>query len=232
MKPYEPLGTLKPVAPDMWIVDGPDGPGRNGPVPTRMVVIRLADGSVMLVSPVAYTQWLGRDLTGLGEIRHLVAPNRLHGARLAEWQAAFPGVETWAAPETDPDAHALTAESEVDWSGEVEPLLIPGSRLLQEVVLFHRASRSLVVTDLIENYDPLRLSFSQRWRAKRQGVLSPEGGIPRDLRRSFRGRRSAAKVAAQRMIGWEPERVILAHGRCLDRDATEALRRAFGWALR
>ena len=33
------------------------------------------------------------------------------------------------------------------------------------------------------------------------------------------------------MIDWDPERVILAHGRWFERDGAAELKRAFGWVL-
>jgi hypothetical protein len=52
---YEPTGTLKPVTEGLWIVDGPViGFGYLGmkfPFPTRMTIVRLADGGLWLHSP-------------------------------------------------------------------------------------------------------------------------------------------------------------------------------------
>jgi hypothetical protein len=33
------------------------------------------------------------------------------------------------------------------------------------------------------------------------------------------------------MIGWNPERVVLAHGRWYEKNGAAELRRAFGWLL-
>ena len=41
---YEPLYTLKPVAPDVWIADGGWIRFYGLPFPTRMTVVRLACG--------------------------------------------------------------------------------------------------------------------------------------------------------------------------------------------
>jgi hypothetical protein len=52
---YEPTGTLKPVTDGLWIVDGPAiGFGYLGlkfPFPTRMTIVRLADGGLWVHSP-------------------------------------------------------------------------------------------------------------------------------------------------------------------------------------
>jgi len=36
----------------------------------------------------------------------------------------------------------------------------------------------------------------------------------------------------ERMLSWKPERVIIAHGRCFERDGVAVLRRAFAKVLR
>ena len=50
---YEPLFWLKPVAPNVWIADGGWIGFYGLPFPTRMTVIRLADGSIWVHSPIA-----------------------------------------------------------------------------------------------------------------------------------------------------------------------------------
>ncbi len=95
---YPPLDVLKPVAEGVWIVDS--GPLRalGIPLPVRMTVVRLGDGSVWLHSPTRYDAGLHRAIAALGPIRHLVAPNIAHWTFLKDWQAQCPEALTWAAP--------------------------------------------------------------------------------------------------------------------------------------
>ena len=55
MELYEPINTLKQVDEDLWLVDGPIVRmaflGGTLPFPTRMVVVRLANGDLFLWSP-------------------------------------------------------------------------------------------------------------------------------------------------------------------------------------
>jgi hypothetical protein len=62
------------------------------------------------------------------------------------------------------------------------------------------------------------------------GVRDPHGSMPRDMRATYRDR-AALKAAVETMIGWNPERVILAHGRWYPHDGANELRRAFRWLL-
>jgi hypothetical protein len=52
---YSPLNVLKPVARDVWIVDGPeiqfDYAGLRLPFTIRVIVIKLRNGDLLLHSP-------------------------------------------------------------------------------------------------------------------------------------------------------------------------------------
>ena len=50
-----------------------------------------------------------------------------------------------------------------------------------------------------------------------------------DLRLTFFGGKEAARASFERMVAWNPERVIMAHGRPYGRNGTAELRRAFRW---
>jgi hypothetical protein len=105
------------------------------------------------------------------------------------------------------------------WSGIIDQVLVPGS-LLTEVDFFHRPSGTLILTDLIENFEPERVR-SWFWRSliRLAGAADPDGKAPFDMQFSFLGHRKAVRNAALQMLDWNPTRVILAHGRWYDRDA-------------
>jgi hypothetical protein len=64
------------------------------------------------------------------------------------------------------------------------------------------------------------------------GILAPEGKAPIDMRWTFSRGRARLKASVERMIAWAPERVILSHGRWIERDGVAELERAFAWARR
>jgi hypothetical protein len=89
-----------------------------------------------------------------------------------------------------------------------------------------------VLTDLIENFEPHKLgSFVTRWLAWLGGAQDPHGSMPRDMRLTFRKQKPQLKAAIETMISWNPERIILAHGRWYETDGVHELRRAFRWLL-
>ena len=64
------------------------------------------------------------------------------------------------------------------------------------------------------------------------GCLDPDGSMPRDMRLTYSKRKPELRATIERMIAWDPERIILAHGRWYQHDGVEELRRAFAWVLK
>ncbi len=222
---------LQAFASDLWIAEGPPVKFYTMSYPTRMTVIRLNDGRLWLHSPIRYSAVLGARLDALGEIAYLVAPNPLHHLFIEGWAAAYPGATCLAAPGVAPKLPrlALKALSEPDpgWQCEIDHLVFEGSPLMKEAVFHHRASRTLIVTDLIERFDPRSLSAKDRLLARLAGVTLPHGGMPLDWRLSFFGQgRRRARACFARMQAWAPERLVMAHGEPIDADATACLHRA------
>src|SRR5690606_13927614 len=133
--------------------------------------------------------------------------------------------EIWLAPRVREQAGdwinfcaaELTDECGYPWDDEIRTLPITGD-FMTEVEFFHQASRSLVLTDFIENFEPQKLSWPWRWLARMGGAVHPDGGMPRDMRSTFSNQRPQLKAAIQRMVAWQPERIILAYGRCYERN--------------
>lgn len=240
---YKPLNTLKPVAPGLlWIADGPivrmAALGGSVPFPTRMSVAKLADGSLWCHSPIAPDDALFAAIDALGPVRHLVSPNKLHYTHIAAWKRRYPQATAWAAPGVRERAVSQKIQVDFDedlgeapepaWAADLDQLHFRGSRVFEEVVFLHRASATLILADLIENFEAAKLGTVMRWIARFGGVLDPDGRTPLDMRYTFRDR-AAARACFKRIMDWRPKRVVLAHGRCYFENAEAELRRAFRW---
>ena len=241
---YPPLNTLKPIADNVWIVDGPiiefGMPWPKMPFPTRMTVIRMADGGLFIHSPTPIIESLRAEIDALGPVRHIVGPNRIHYWWVPEWRNAYPEAEVYLAPRIreqagdriDFAAREMNERTGYPWDGEIGTLPVEGD-FMTEVVFFHIASRTLILTDLIENFEPQKLSsLFMRLITRLGGVQAPDGQMPRDMRWTYRKQRAGVREAIETMIGWNPERIVIAHGRWFDTDGTDELRRAFRWVLR
>lgn len=240
--PYAPLATLKPVANDIWWVDGPVMKMTFGPLalpfPTRMVVVRLRSGGLWLWSPTLPTPALFDELDALGPVEHLVSPNRFHYAGIPTWKQRYPQAIAWASPGVRDRARALridvawggdlSGDAPAAWHDDLEQLVFAGSRFFQEVVFFHRASATLIVTDLVMALERERVAPRLRWLFVLIGATWP-GQTPREVRPTFWGHKAEARACLEQMLAWQPRRILLAHGRCHLEDATAQLARALGW---
>ena len=238
---YPPFDVPKPVAEDVWVVDAEPMRIMGAAVPVRMTVMRLADDGLWLHSPTRCTPAALDAVEALGPVRHLVAPNVAHWTFLEEWQRRRPEATTWAAPGLRRRRqvrrsgvrldHDLGTEPPEAWVGEIDHVVIPGGAGFREVAFGHRASRTLVLTDLVLALELDRVPAPTRAYARVTGTTAPRGSTPRYLRPVIRLRRRDAAAAVNRILAWEPERVVFAHGRWFERDGAERLRRSLAWLL-
>lgn len=239
---YEPLNTLKQIDENIWIVDGPHIKLYGLPFSTRMTIIRLNNGDLFVHSPIALTDNLKAEVEALGHVRHLVSPNWIHYAYISDWQKAFEGTVAWASPNVEARAAKKKVDIQFDrdlgdtaqpeWADDIEQVMVRGSKIHIEAVFLHKASKTLILTDLIENFESKKLPFVLRILLPLAGVLDPNGQMPRDMRMTFRRGRKQLRAAIEQMIEWAPERILIAHGRWYERDAVAELRRAFHWILK
>jgi hypothetical protein len=216
------VSTLRAFAEDLWIADGPVVRFFGAPYPTRMMVVKLGNGSLWVNSPVISTPEVARALEELGPVAHLVSPTRLHDWRLEASARFFPQAKLWKAAMLNDTAPAA-------WEGDLEQMRFRGSFVLTETEFFHPRSRTLLVGDFLQNFQPkpgheLRNAFMRFG-----GIL--QGGAPCDLRLSFLpGRlRREGQDSLRRMLAWDFDRLVPAHGDCVSENAKAFVERSFRW---
>lgn len=222
---------MKQIAENIWIEERPLQ-FYGMPFGTRMTVVKLNDGSLFIHSPVALTTELRLEVGALGEVRHVVSPNKLHHLYMGEWQTAYPEAKIYASPglrEKRRDlnfASDLKDRPETAWANDLDQLIFGGSFVMKEVVFFHRASRTLLVADLLEHFCDDQ-PFFMRQLTRLFGMYN-RAITPPDWRMTF-WRKAKAREALHRILAWQPERIILAHGRMIESDGEAVLRRSFRW---
>ncbi|MGJ4891033.1 SDR family oxidoreductase [Bradyrhizobium sp. HKCCYLS3077] len=231
---------LRAVAENVWIVDAGRISAAGLPLPIRMTVIRLSSGDLLLHSPTRYSLALREELERLGPIKYLLAPNVAHWMFLPDWQAALPHVRVYAAPGLAERQQVRRSRLRIDreltdvtpdeWSEDLQLVLV-SAPFFTEVEVFHRPSRTLILTDLVQNLAPESLGLLSRPAAKLLGITAPDGKAPAYLRMLLRLGGRAVRLAAARLIALSPERVIFAHGRWFDSGGTQQLRRSLGWLI-
>jgi hypothetical protein len=226
---------LVPIAADLWAIDHLLSlPGRVR-MPLRMTVARLGDGGLWVHSPVPVDDATAGELAALGPVRVVVAPNTQHHLFVGPLLARFPqarllGVAALLRKRHDlPFAGALQ-DPTVPAPPEIDQTTIDGAPRMEEVVFFHRPSRSLLVTDLLFNI----LTPQTRMTS----LVLHLGGTHRRLAMSrlwrlLRRDRAAFAASLERVLAWAFTRIVPAHGDIVSAgDAARQARAAFAWALR
>jgi hypothetical protein len=197
-----------------------------------MTVVRLPGERLLLHSPVAMTEKLLESVESLGKVTHLYAPNTFHHVWMGEWASAFPSACVHgpsALRKKRPDlrvdrAHDLDAPNEL---GEVFDEVHIDGFALEESVLVHRPSRTLVVADLVHNVG----RPTDRWTAiytKAMGFYD-RVAISRMIRWTAFSDRGAARESLDRLAHHPFERLVVGHGSPLDQRAHEAVFGAYEW---
>jgi hypothetical protein len=199
------------------------------PIPVRMTVIRLGDGSLVLHSPSPLPPTLRAEIDALGRVAWVVVPET-HGKFAGEAAAAYPEARLLAAPHP-PRARrdlawhgSLSDRAPAEWAGAIESHLVRGFRL-NEVVLLHRPSRSLVMPDLCFH---VQRSDSARARAFfRLNGMWRRFGPSRAIRLLAVSDRAAMRASLETILAWDFERIVPGHGDVLERGGRQALRTAW-----
>ena len=226
---------LQELSDDIWLVDGPVTDVVGFRYPTRMAVIRLADGGLFVWSPVALSEPLRAAVDALGEVRHLIAPNALHHLFIGEWQRAYPAAKLYAPPGLRQRRKDLTFDADLGdapdaaWAGDLDQVRV-GNLLAPEIVFFHRPSRTVLFTDLIQHFRP---DWFTGWRAlvaRLDLMAAPEPQVPRKFRLAFVDR-PAARTSLRRILAWPTDKVVMAHADPVKQDGRAFIARAFRWLL-
>ena len=198
-------------------------------IPVRMTVIRLTNGELVLHSPIPVPPELGAELEALGPVGFLVVP-WAHGRFAAEAKERFPKAQLLAAPSPPGRrssleyAGSLADEPPGAWRDRVTTRLLKGFRL-NEVVLLHQPSRTLVIPDLCFN---IQRSSSGLARAFfRANGMWQHFGPSRLIRRLAVSNRVEFQASLEEILGWDFERILPGHGDVMERGGPDALRAAW-----
>jgi hypothetical protein len=218
----------KNLAPNLWVVDQPEFNTGIAKIGTRMTVIKLSGGGLFLHSPTKLDDETRQALDALGAVRAVIAPSRAHHLFVADYMKTWPSAKLYGPPGLVgdiPDFRArigarrdlkldsvLGDEPPSEWAGEIDQHLFKGATGLNEVVFFHRASRSAIFTDLVFNvpadFKDARVFYT---------IVGGRGqfGPHRLIRLAIRDRK-AARESVAKILEWDFDRVVVTHGDVLE----------------
>lgn len=210
-------------------------------VGTRMTVISLIDGELIVISPIQVNDETIHQINKLGNVCYIVAPNLYHHLFADSFKAIYPNALLLAAPGLEfkrPDliVDKFLPDADNIFKGEVDYLLFDGIRtfglsgaaLLQEFVFFHRASKTLVLTDTAFHFDE---SFSPITQLVARLIGGYKKLTPSLLEKLATQETEKVKQSVQNILAWDFERVIMAHGSVLEHDAKRQFKEGYEWFL-
>lgn len=223
---------LRTIGEELWATEAPMVVLGVLDIGTRMTVIRLADGGLFLHSPTPLDAATRAAVDALGPVRCIVAPNYVHHLHVGPWKAAYPNALLLGAPGLDKKRSDLRFDAILgetphpSYAGSIDHVLLGGAPYMNEIAFFHRASRTLLLTDAA--FHPTAAS-SRGARIWMKLTTVRDGFGPNALVRWFIRDRRAMRASLDRVLAWDFDRVTVTHGEVLESGGRAALARAYAW---
>ncbi len=216
---------LKEIDTDIWVADAPFKYFGLS-VGTRMTVVRLANRGLAVISPIQLDNDIAQQLDKLGTVSHIIAPNLYHYLFASDFKAFYPQAIFWATSGMEVKKPELPINRTInnntdDFPSNLQCVLFDGFRTLglkgldivNEWVFFHPKSRTLILTDTAFHFDdnfPLITQFAAR-------VIGGYKNLsPSLLEKVATTEKAKVKLAVQKILDWDFERVIMAHGSIIE----------------
>ena len=230
------MSGLLPFGENIWTVEGPLVRDMRAWFTTRMTVVKLSNGSIWIESPVPASPDVLQSITELGPVKYLVAATMRHVWRLDNARTQFPDAQLWVCRRTRltlqhgelPITGILTDTPPPDWADDFQQLEFKGNPLLSEVLFYHKESRTVIIGDLIASNKKIKGKPLSNFIFRLGGVLYPKGGVARDIRMSFKDR-DLARKSLETLLSWDFDKLIIAHGDCIETDAKSFVEEKFRW---
>ena len=220
---------LQPLAPDLWTCPVPLAFG-GVQLGGRMTVLRLP-GGLLLHSPVAPTDALVAEVRALGEPRWLVAPNDFHHHHLGAWPRQFPQAHVWGSTGVPAKQKGLSFTgtlqpgAEPGWGTDLPWLKLEGMPSVNEVLLFHAPSRTLIATDFMFHL-PNRSGIT--WMFAWANGVSKNAKQTPYFKFNIKDRAAYTRSVAP-IRDWDVDRISLTHHEVVETGGRELVATTLGW---
>jgi hypothetical protein len=225
-----PMSALTPVVDDrIWTLDRPIW-FSGVRLRTRTTVVRLDDGSVLLHSPAPPTDGLAEQLRALGPVRWLVVPNCFHHLGTPAAAARFPEAQVVGPTSALNKNQALRFHVDIhdpqfgEQVPEFEALPLLGVPFLDETVLYHRPTHTLLGAD-IALCAGAKDHWTWRYAARITGCYE-RLRIPPDVRKKVPDKSAAAR-SIHAMLERPAQRLIVSHADIVEEGCRDRLAQAW-----
>jgi hypothetical protein len=190
-----------------------------------VTLLRLRDGRVVIHSTAPFAPDDVAKIHSLGEPAWLLDVSCFHDSLAEQGRAVFPSLP-YLVPEGFANAGQLRAISldaaPLEWEGELRVRRIDGMPKVQEHVVLHVASRTLIVGDLLFNF-PQDSTWWTRLFVQHVMRLRNLSGMSAFFRSMIRDR-AAFHRSLNEIFTWDFDRVIVGHGDAIETGGKQQLR--------
>ena len=220
---------LKQYGENIWALRTPLPMGGMD-ITTQMVIIRLPDQSLALISPVAIDGETKKEIDDLGEVRHIISPNNFHHMFAGDVKSLYPSANYWCSEELKnrvkglPDSNNLHELPLDFWQGQMETVRVSSKHLADEIAFYHKESKTLILTDLLQKMSG-ELSFMSKLFALINGVRD-RAAVSRLYKLMVKDKNEFRESLSE-ILKWDFETALLAHNCNLEDGAKTEVESAF-----
>jgi hypothetical protein len=206
----------------------------------RMTIIKLDNGDLLIHDPCKIDDDIKKEIDSHGVVKFIVAPGTYHHLLVTEFQDKYPNAETFICPGLErkrpdiPFDWILGHKPDPRWEGVLEQVVVQGTKFIQEVVFFHKPSKTLILVDLLENIGDdynhkagLLLQFW--WKVVLKMWNNPRAAPEYQM---GWGNKKLVKTALEKILSWDADRIILAHGENIEGNVNRTLVKAWERVLK
>ncbi len=198
---------------------------------TRMTVVRLVNGKLLVHSPIGLNDELAKAVDALGEVAYVVAPNRMHHLYFGPCAERYRHARTFGPPGLAEKMPGLRIDSVLrdeppdEWAFEIEQVVVHGAPKMSEVVFYHKPTKTLIVSDLFFNI-VRPANFATK-------VLLTFTGARGKLAKSrvwsmMTEDESVFESSVRKVLAFDFDTLVMAHGDIVEKNAGEKARAAWG----
>jgi len=193
----------------------------------RVSLFKISNNRLVIHSTGPFSLEQKAGIVALGRPAIMLDATTMHDTFTREARAAFPDV-SYLVPEGFPEKAAggvVRPIHELDslTDGELQTVKLQGMRFLNEYAVFHPATRTLVLCDLLFNL--VDATGYTRWAMKNLLGVKKWPAIDRPVRMAVKDQRPFTE-SLQRILEWDFDRIIVAHGSVIQSNGKRELRDA------
>ncbi len=201
----------------------------------RTTIIRLNNGELVIHDPSSLDKDIKSEIDSLGVVKYIIAPGNYHHLFVTDFQEKYPSAETFICPGLErkrPDLKfdwILGEKPDARLGGTLEQALIQGTRFIWEVAFFHKPSKTLILVDLLENIGDNYQHKAGLWLQFWWKIIFRMWNNPKaapEYQMGW-GNKKFVKNGLNKILSWNAERVILAHGENIEKNVHSVLSTAW-----